>query len=232
MDGLRATSLLEEGGWKAPPSIRYGINGAGPVRSVWFQGEFFLWHYYRNCARFDCACAEAVMEVSVHGMEGDSSRLARVVGIAHETSSQSGAVPAKNVMGKTLDLGDTVLMGTATRFTRPLIRVRGQDFQRAGGSPRARERLLMEKPAGRSARRVSLLCSLSEGYKSWKILCNRFAAHINRRFSIRARTDHHPFVCLRQPWCRTRYAATAVLDTLQTQRDHPCRGHWCRQGRG
>ena len=52
-------------------------------------------------------------------------------------------------MGKTLDLGDTVLMGTATRFTRPLTRVRGQDFQRAGGSPRGRERLHMGYPNGR-----------------------------------------------------------------------------------
>ena len=52
-----------------------------------------------------------------------------------------GLYPQKNVVGKTLDLGDTVLMGTATRFTRPLTRVRGQDFQRAGGSPRGRERL-------------------------------------------------------------------------------------------
>ena len=52
-----------------------------------------------------------------------------------------GLYPQKNVVGKTLDLGDTVLMGTATRFTRPLTRVRGQDFQRAGGSPRDRERL-------------------------------------------------------------------------------------------
>ena len=80
-------------------------------------------------------------------MEGDSSRLARVVGIAMGRPANRGLYPQKNVVGKTLDLGDTVLTGTATRFTRPLTRVRGQDFQRAGGSPRGRERLLAVKSA-------------------------------------------------------------------------------------